>query len=204
MERLDLQVRQVWLENRVYLVLEVEMVDQEHLDLRVSKETREISVYLDLLVHLALMVSTEKEDHQDLKEMMVRLANKEGLVQEVHQELRGLRVIQELLDSLDRLENKDLLVSRETRVVLEWMARKVTEVFKETLDLLASPDFKVLQENLAMSDLRVNKAMLDHQASREMKDLTGHLACQEHQETKEHQALRVLLVLSVIPVLLET
>lgn len=204
MERLDLQVRQVWLENRVFLVLEVEMVDQEHLDLRVSKETREISVYLDLLVHLALMESTEKEDHQDLKEMMVRLANKEGLVQEVHQELRGLRVIQEPLDSLDRLENKDLLVSRETRVVLEWMARKVTEVFKETLDLLASPDFKVLQENLAMSDLRVNKAMLDHQASREMKDLTGHLACQEHQETKEHQALRVLLVSSVIPVLLET
>jgi len=204
MERLDLQVRQDWLENRVYLDLKVEMADQEHLDLRASKVTREILVYPDLLDHQALMENTEKEDHQDQKETMERLVNKEGLVQEVPQELRDLRVILELLDSLVHLENKDLLVSRETLAVLEWMARKATEVFKETLDPLASLDSKVLLENLEMLDLLVNKAMLDHQASREMKVLMGHLVCKEHLEIKEHQVLRVLRVLLATQVLLVT
>ena len=84
------------------------MVDQELLDLRDLKATKETPGRLDHLVLLGTTGSTAPGDPLDLRERRASLAFREAPALEVHLEWRDLKVTLELPASLETLENRDL------------------------------------------------------------------------------------------------
>jgi len=113
------------------------------------------------------MGSMEREDPLDLKERRGSLAFKEAPAPEVHLVWRDRRVTQELPASLEILENRDLVGSRESLETPVTMAEREIEVSKGTQAHLVNQDCRDLLANLECRVLLVSRAMLDLQEQRE-------------------------------------
>lgn len=213
---------------RVVEVLLEQLVSLDRLAVQASldhlghREPKEIKGHRGLLVMLDRQVHKGSKDSKVVLECWVLKAKRvfrallEHLVPLANLVFKALKVIQVILDLLDRqvvrdlgdkraaLETKDLRVSRETLVsldlleILEHLVQVVLKVRKERLA------FKEPVVNLEMLDLVVHLVSKEYKAFRDPKervDLQELLAIQAKLDSQEIQVCKGFLELKVILVL---